>query len=300
MMEKLLIVAGIGFLAQLIDGALGMSYGVTTTTLLVSAGTAPAVASATAHLAEVGTTLVSGVAHTRFGNVDWRIVATLAVPGGIAAFAGATFLSSLDAAAAEPFMAGFLLLLGCYILVKFAGNLRPVKPGDHPLKRRLLVPLGGVAGFLDAAGGGGWGPIGTTSLLASGRVEPRKAIGSIDTSEFIVAVCASAGFLAGLGSEAIGWRTVGALLVAGVIAAPIAAFVVRHMDPRLLGVGVGGILLVSNTSTLLGAVDEPPAVSQLAWSAVVAAILLGVLVTVTRVRRAGGLRRGGQPEAEPA
>lgn len=191
-MRKLIVLGFVGLLAQLIDGALGMAYGVTSTTLLLSAGVAPAAASATVHLAELGTTMASGAAHWRFGNVDWRVVGLMTVPGGIGAFCGAVVLSSLSAEVAEPVIATFLFSLGLYILVRFATRAFPPRARtDRKLPAFLLSPLGAFAGFMDAAGGGGWGPIGTPALLSSGRMEPRKVVGSVDTGEFLVALGAS-------------------------------------------------------------------------------------------------------------
>ena len=202
-MKTLVLLALVGLGAQLVDGSLGMAYGVTSTTLLLAIGTNPAAASATVHLAEIGTTPRSGLSHWRFGNVDWKVVAKIGIPGAIGAFAGATVLSSLSTEVAAPVMSLILLALGVYILVRFtargltAGNL------GKPLRKRFLGPLGLVAGFVDATGGGGWGPVGTPAILASGRMEPRKVIGSIDTSEFLVALAASLGFLFALGSQGI-------------------------------------------------------------------------------------------------
>jgi uncharacterized membrane protein YfcA len=245
----LLALAGLG--AQLVDGSLGMAYGVTSSTLLLAIGTNPAAASATVHLAEIGTTLMSGVAHWRFGNVDWRVVLKIGVPGAVGAFAGATVLSALSTEVAAPLMSLVLLALGVYLLVRF--TLRGIDRRNlgKPMRKRFLGPLGLVAGFVDATGGGGWGPVGTPAILASGRMEPRKVIGSIDTSEFLVAIAASLGFLVALGSQGIDVAWVVALLLGGMVAAPIAAWLVRHVPPRLLGSLVGGIIIVTNARTLL-------------------------------------------------
>jgi uncharacterized membrane protein YfcA len=245
----LLALAGLG--AQLVDGSLGMAYGVTSTTLLLAIGTNPAAASATIHLAEIGTTLASGLSHWKFGNVDWKVVAKVGVPGALGAFAGATVLSSLSTEVAAPVMSLILLALGVYLLVRF--TLRGIDRRNlgKPVRKRFLSPLGLVAGFVDATGGGGWGPVGTPALLASGRMEPRKVIGSIDTSEFLVALAASLGFLLALGSQGIDFAWVAALLIGGLIAAPIAAWLVRHVPPRLLGSLVGGIIVLTNSRTLL-------------------------------------------------
>jgi hypothetical protein len=245
----LLALAGLG--AQLVDGSLGMAYGVTSTTLLLAIGTNPAAASATIHLAEIGTTLASGLSHWKFGNVDWKVVAKVGVPGAVGAFAGATVLSSLSTEVAAPVMSLILLSLGVYLLVRF--TLRGIDRRNlgKPVRKRFLGPLGLVAGFVDATGGGGWGPVGTPALLASGRMEPRKVIGSIDTSEFLVALSASLGFLLALGSQGIDFAWVAALLLGGLVAAPLAAWLVRHVPPRLLGSLVGGIIVLTNTRTLL-------------------------------------------------
>nr|WP_216645461.1 sulfite exporter TauE/SafE family protein [Isoptericola halotolerans] len=267
------MLALVGLGAQLVDGSLGMAYGVTSTTLLLMIGTNPAAASATVHLAEIGTTLASGAAHWRFGNVDWRVVARIGVPGAVGAFAGATFLSWLSTEVAGPLMSVLLLGLGLYVLVRFTfRGLRTDRLGQ-PLRKRFLTPLGLVAGFMDATGGGGWGPVGTPAILASGRLEPRKVIGSIDTSEFFVAVAASLGFLVGLGSAGVNLAWAGALLVGGLIAAPIAAWIVRLVPPRVLGSAVGGFIVLINTRTLLGT-------DLVSLGATGSAVVYALLVTV--------------------
>ncbi len=192
-MRKLLVLALFGMAAQLVDGGLGMAYGLTSSTLLLAFGLAPAVASASVHLAEVGTTLASGLAHHKLGNTDWRTVRWLAVPGAIGAFSGAVLLSNLHADAARPFIALFLSVLGLYLLVRFAFLGGAIKLREGSVSTKLLAPLGMIAGFLDAVGGGGWGPVTTSTLVASERIEPRRVIGSVDTAEFVVALAASAG-----------------------------------------------------------------------------------------------------------
>ncbi|MGH8894611.1 MAG: sulfite exporter TauE/SafE family protein [Actinomycetes bacterium] len=249
-MKSIITIALVGLGAQLVDGTLGMAYGVTSTTLLLVAGYSPAIASASVHLAEIGTSLASGAAHWRFGNVNWPVVFKMGVPGAIGAFAGATFLSSLSTESAAPWMAGILLALGVYLLLRFATRV-PTQKHEMPPRKRYLTPLGLFAGFIDATGGGGWGPVATPTLISSGRMTPRRVIGTVDTSEFLVAVAASLGFFIGIGSESIPWPVVGALLVGGVIAAPIAAYLVRHVPARMLGASVGGIIVLTNTRTLL-------------------------------------------------
>ena len=256
-MKTLIVLGVVGAIAQLIDGSLGMAYGVTSTTLLVAAGIAPAAASAAVHFAEIGTTLASGISHHKLGNVDWRIVRILAVPGAIGAFAGATILTNLPADVAKPVVGAILLTLGLYVLYRFLalGGRRPEFKGR--VRTGFLVPLGLVGGTLDSLGGGGWGPVGTTSLLSSGRVEPRKVVGSIDTSEFVVAVGGSLGFLIGLGAAGIDWGYAAALLVGGVIVAPLAAWLVKHLPARVLGTAAGGLIVVTNSRTLLVWAEVP-------------------------------------------
>ncbi|MDN6387739.1 MAG: sulfite exporter TauE/SafE family protein, partial [Corynebacterium sp.] len=209
---KLLLFAVAGLMAQLVDGALGMAFGVTATTMLILSGTAPAQASAAVHFAEVGTTLFSGLAHWRLNNVHWPTVVFLGIPGAVGAFAGATVLSGLSTESAEPVVSTLLLLLGAYVLIRSVlvpgkqpeggdpgdtGETVPVSSGSR--RSRLgLVTLGLGGGFLDASGGGGWGPVTTSSLMSVGRSEPRKIIGTVNTAECLVAVSASLGFIIGL------------------------------------------------------------------------------------------------------
>lgn len=250
-MHNLLILAVVGLIAQMVDGSLGMAYGVTSSTLLLTVGIAPAAASAAVHFSEIGTTIASGISHHRLGNVDWRTVRIIAIPGGIGAFAGATLLSNIDGNLAKPWVAALLLGLGTYVMWRFLvlGGRRPVFRGRE--SGRLLAPLGLVAGTMDAIGGGGWGPVGTTTLLSTGRLEPRKVVGSIDASEFIVALGGSAGFLLALGSQGIDFGIALALLAGGVVAAPFAAWLVRHMAPRVLGVAAGGLIVLTNMRTIM-------------------------------------------------
>lgn len=250
-MRKLIVLAIVGLAAQLVDGALGMAYGVTSSSLMLAVGLSPAAASASVHLSEIGTTLVSGASHWRFGNVDWRMVARLGVPGAVGAFAGATFLSNLSTEVAKPWMAVILLALGLYVLLRFTFGRIKTRTGAAPFSSKFLSPLGLIAGFVDATGGGGWGPVATPTLLVSGRVEPRKVIGSVDTSEFLVALAASVGFFIGIGNEGVKLGYVLALLAGGVVAAPLAAYLVRVIPPAMLGSMVGGVIVLTNSRTLV-------------------------------------------------
>ena len=287
-MRKMLVLATVGLFAQLVDGSLGMAYGVTSSTMLLAVGIAPAAASAAVHLSEVGTTLVSGAAHWRLGNIDWRIVSIIALPGGIGAFVGATVLSNLDAETAIPVVSVILLVLGVYVLWRFLalGGRRPQFKGR--LSAAFLTPLGAVGGALDAIGGGGWGPVGTTTLLSSGRVEPRKVVGSIDTSEFVVAVGGSLGFLLALGSEGVNWAWAGALMVGGVIAAPIAAWLVKIMPARILGVAAGGLIVLTNIQTFMdwaGVSGGLIVVAAVLWTLVWAQLIVVAVRAERRSRR---------------
>lgn len=279
-MRKLVLLAIFGLVAQLIDGSLGMAFGVTSTTLLLVAGLSPAVASASVHLAEVGTTLASGAAHWRFGNVDWRLVGTLGVPGAIGAFLGATVLSALSTEAAKPITAGILLALGVYILLRFLSRStsRTTYAESHRFGKRFLLPLGVFAGFIDATGGGGWGPVSTTVLIVRDKIEPRKVIGSVDTSEFLVAIAASLGFLFALGREGASLQAAAALFAGGLVAAPLAAWIVRHVAPRLLGTSVGGLLIITNLRTLFGAFDVVPDARM--WGYAIAAVVWAFAVAI--------------------
>lgn len=246
----LVLVAGAGLAAQLVDGSLGMAYGVTSTTLLVAMSLSPALASATVHLAEVGTTLASGLSHWRFGNVNWRVVARLGVPGAIGAFLGATALSHVSTQWARPWTSALLFALGVVVLARFTLDRKVAYvPGGTP-RARKLAPLGIVAGFVDASGGGGWGPIATPTLLTASRMEPRAVVGSVNAAEFLVSLAASVGFFVGLADEAISLPLVAALLAGGLVAAPIAAWLVKIAPVRLLGVTAGSLVMLTNARTL--------------------------------------------------
>lgn len=250
-MKKLIVFAFIGFLAQLIDGALGMAYGVTSSSLLLAFSISPAVASASVHLSEVVTTAASGVSHIKFGNVDKNTVFKLIIPGSVGAFLGATLLSNLPGDLAKPYVSIFLLLLGAYVLFRFLFNYKPVvQNGKVGLTRKQAVPLGFIAGFMDATGGGGWGPIATPVLLSKNGMEARKVVGTVDTSEFAIAISASIGFFLSLGWSDVNWFWVTALIIGGVLAAPIAAWLVQKVHPQLMGVLVGGFIIFVNSRTL--------------------------------------------------
>ncbi|MBP2460380.1 putative membrane protein YfcA [Rhizobium sp. PvP014] len=229
------IFVAIGFFAQIIDGALGMAFGVLTTTSLLAFGVPPAVASAMTHVTECFTTAASGASHLYHRNVDWRLVKRLAPAGMIGGAIGAYLLSSIDGKAIEPFVSVYLMLVGCYILYK---AFRPAFRRD--IHDRIVPYVGGAGGVLDAMGGGGWGPIVTSSLLGRGH-EPKKVIGSTNLTEFAVTTVISATFIATLGwselSSALG------LILGGVLAAPFGALIVKRLPTKPLMVAVSLIII---------------------------------------------------------
>jgi uncharacterized membrane protein YfcA len=267
-MWVLLLVSVAGFLAQLVDGAMGMAFGVTSTSLLLFLAYSPAAASAVVHLAEIATSSISGLSHIRFGNVDWHALIKVAVPGAIGAFIGAVLLSNIDLSASRPWTATVLLALGALILYRFT---QPAILGKKRRARaRWLAPLGLVGGFIDSTGGGGWGPVVTTSLTASNALEPRKAIGTTNTAEFAISLAASIGFLLGLGAEQIPWDAVVALLIGGVIGAPVAAWLVSKAPQRMLGILVGNLIVFLNVRQLVISLELEQVVSLIAFGSVAA------------------------------
>jgi uncharacterized membrane protein YfcA len=283
-MRRLIVFALVGLGAQLVDGALGMGYGVTSTTLLLLAGLTPASASASVHFSELGTNIASGLSHWRLGNVDWRVVARIALPGAVGAFLGATVLSALSTEAAVPIMSAILIVLGIYILARFIIGFQVRLAAKSPTLK-FLAPLGVFAGFVDATGGGGWGPVATPVLLADGRLQPRKVVGTVDTSEFAVSAAASIGFLIGLGAAGINWGFALALLIGGVLAAPLAAYLVKIAPAHLLGVAVGGIILLTNARTLFRAYDVDGTLRIVTYVAILLVVGIGIYIAALRARR---------------
>lgn len=287
-MPVLLAIAVAGFIAQLVDGSLGMGYGVTSTSLLLAIGLAPAAASASVHFAEIGTSLASGASHWRFGNVDKRVLVLLAIPGGVGAILGAVVLSNLSLETARPWVSLILMALGVVIIARFIRNRR--RPASAPSSRRpawLLTPLGLVGGFVDASGGGGWGPVTATTLVASGRLQPRTVIGTVSASEFVVSLAASIGFLLALGTSGIRWDVAAMLLVGGVIAAPISAAIVNRFDQRALGAAIGALILLLNVDRVLGLVGvEATTLFAVRIGVVIAsAVVVGWLLVKRRMSR---------------
>jgi uncharacterized membrane protein YfcA len=240
----------VGFAAQIIDGALGMAFGVISQTLLVSVlGVSPASASASVHLVEMFTTASSGASHAWHRNVDWGLFKRL-VPFGVAGgIAGAYLLSSIDASAAKPVVMAYLTVIGFYLFYR-AVRMEAKPRFEDPRSTR---PLALVGGFLDAAGGGGWGPVVTSNLLIQGG-DPRRIVGTVNTAEFLLAVSVSITFLATLGLKAFTLATLG-LIVGGVIAAPFGAILVKRLHPRVLLFAVSIVLIVTSVFSIVKALQ---------------------------------------------
>lgn len=277
-MRTLIFIALAGIVAQLVDGGLGMGFGVTSTTILLSlAALGPAQASAIVHTAEVGTTLASGFSHWRFGNVDWKVVIRLGVPGAIGSFAGATFLSNISTEAAAPITSLILALLGINLVWRFSKGRVQRDYSNRPLGKKFLGGLGVVGGFVDASGGGGWGPVTTSTLLSLGRTEPRKVVGTVNTAEFLVSLAATLGFVLGLWDDLVAnLASVLALLIGGVIAAPIGAWMISRINATVLGGFVGTLIVALNLPKVLSVVglDVPTIAVQLA------VLVVGIPLTV--------------------
>ena len=229
----------IGFAAQLVDGALGMAFGVFSSTMMVGVlGMPPALASQRVHVVECFTTATSGLSHLLHGNIDKRLFFRLLVPGVIGGVLGAYVLSSFDAEFMRPFVLAYLCFIGLYILVR--GLLYPPK-----LKQaKFIEPLGLAGGFLDAAGGGGWGPVVTSNLLIQGA-DPRKVVGTVNSVEFFLTLTVSATFIYHLGLADLAGATLG-LLIGGIAAAPLGAWAAKHLPAKQMLILVGVILTLTS------------------------------------------------------
>lgn len=238
-----------GFFAQLVDGALGMAFGVISSTILVAiVGISPKQASASIHLVEVFTTGASGISHVLHKNVDWKLFARLAIPGVIGGVLGAYVLSSVDAKVAKPFVMTYLSCIGVYLLYR-AIHFDDQKQFE---KAKVTTPLGLLGGFLDAAGGGGWGPIVTSNLLLQ-NTDPRKTIGTVNTVEFFVTAAISATFIYTIGLQSFSNIIIG-MLIGGLIAAPLGAFLTKKIKPKNLLFMVGAILTITSVYNVYRAI----------------------------------------------
>ena len=293
-MSDLAIVGLAGFVASLVDGALGMGFGPTSSSILLASGISPAAASTTVNLAKVATGLVSGVSHWRFGNIDRSLVLRLAIPGAIGALVGTTVLVNVDGDDLRPVLAVVLLLMGLRILVRFSRTL-PMQPDSPAATAAESLEGFDLRGVEIAAGTGGvtnglvgaWGPVVTPYLLHKG-LPPRYAVGSVNTAEVAVAVVAAGSLITSLGGRGLEVAVVLAMLAGGVIAAPLAAYVVRFMPPRALGLAVAGLLLTTQVRELAGALDAG-ASRWIAYVAVPIVLALAALRPRLSRRRDGRL-----------
>ncbi|HJW89690.1 MAG TPA: sulfite exporter TauE/SafE family protein [Anaerolineales bacterium] len=240
---SILLYVFVGFFAQMIDGAMGMAYGVSSNTFLLSIGVPPAAASASVHMAEVVTTGVSGFSHWRLGNINWPLVRRLLIPGVLGGMSGAYLLTSIDGNIIKPYIAAYLLIMGVVILIKAFNGVK-----ENPEHSQRVGLLGLVGGFFDSIGGGGWGPIVTTTLVARGD-NPRFTIGSVNFAEFFVTFSESVVFVATLNFFSY-WKIILGLLIGGVIAAPLAAIVARKLPVRALMLMVGALIILLSIRTI--------------------------------------------------
>ncbi len=257
-MPMIVIFALVGAAAQFVDGSLGMGFGVTSATLLTLLGYSAVAASAGTHAAKMGTTLVSGLAHWREGNVEWRVLLALAVPGTIGAFTGAVILTNVSLDGARIWMASILLVLGISIVMRFAFGKALIP--QMKVRTRHLWPIGLFGGFVDATGGGGWGPVATPSMMTVTKHEPKKVVGTVNAAEFAVAVAASMGFLIGAKESQVPWGAVAGLIIGGLIVAPFAARFAGRAPVHSLGTLVGGMVIISNLAVVFKLMGAPGAV----------------------------------------
>ncbi len=262
-----------GGLAQLVDGTLGMGFGVTSATVLLYLGVAPVTASAATHAAKLPTTLISGLAHWRAGNIDTRVLTRVAIPGVVGGFLGAVVLTNISLASAKGWMSALLLFFGAVIFARFGFGARLIPTPRNGDSARWLAPIGLLGGFVDATGGGGWGPVVTPSLMTVTRHEPRKVVGTVSAAEFLVAVSVSFGFLSGAAQHGIPWLPVIGLVIGGVLVAPFAAKLAGRLPHAPMGTLVGGLVILVNGVTIVAALGGVSA-----W---LDAVLMLALVSVT-------------------
>lgn len=237
-----------GFIAQMIDGCIGMAYGVSSTSLLLSFGVPPAAASASVHTAETFTTFVSGISHYKLKNVDKKLFVSLAVPGVIGGVLGAYILSNIDTTIIKPVINVYLVIMGIRIIVKAFGRQNR-ETDDKKTGDAKLYVLGILGGFLDAIGGGGWGPVVTTTLVAGGNT-PRYVIGSVNASEFFVTVAQTVTFISVIGLSEY-WKIILGLAIGGILAAPLAAFLVKKISPKVMMILVGAVVAALNIRNII-------------------------------------------------
>lgn len=290
-MVRLILIAVVGALAQFVDGTMGMGYGTTSASALIALGFLPAVVSASVHTAEIFTTLVSGVSHVRMGNVDQGVVLPLAASGIVGGVVGAYALASLALGAnMRPIVGAILLLLGVIILLRsLQGKIAKHRAGRS--SNRMLLPLGFVAGAVDAIGGG-WGPITTSTLTVSNRAAPRYVIGSVNLAEFFVNVAIVVTFGLTLGFQSFLWHITLPLLIGGVLIAPVAAYASSRVPPVLMGVAVGLLLVTLNIKTVSQSTSRTLGLTLPAHFDVLVITLVGVIAAMLVIGTLSRSRRG--------
>jgi uncharacterized membrane protein YfcA len=299
-LSLILVILVIGFLAQFIDGTLGMGYGASSASFLVSCGLIPALVSASVHTSEIFASFASGVSHFKSGNVSTKIAIPLTSTGVIGGVIGALFLVSLPVSIVTPIVAIILLILGGRILTRFIwGGQIKITKGEH--SRSLLLPLGLIGGMVDAIGGGGWGPICTSTLVNINKEEPHYVIGSVNISEFFTTIAIVVTFGLTIGFENFLWFITIPLIIGGVIAAPIAAYTCRRVPSTLMGMLVGSILIVLNTRTLAKSLPEflglPILVSPDVIALLVIMTIAVLVLSCVWVRRKKGEGEAEQPSS---
>jgi uncharacterized membrane protein YfcA len=282
-MPNLVVVGAAGFAAAMVDGALGMGFGPTSSSLLLSSGVSPAAASATVNLAKVATGIAAGVSHWRFENINRKLVLRLAIPGAVGAAVGATVLSNVDGKTLRPYLAVLLMAVGIRILVRFSNRLpqgvrEEATPETFEVRgAEVVATAGGITNGLVGA----WGPVVTPYLLHRG-VPPRFTVGCVNTAEIAVALVASGTLI---GTEGIELGVVLAMLLGGVVASPLAAYLVRFIPPRLLGLAVSGMLLLTQSRELANT-DKLPFDRWFAYIAAAIAVVFAAFLPILRGKRA--------------
>jgi uncharacterized membrane protein YfcA len=294
-MIKLILIAAAGAFAQFVDGAMGMGYGTTAASVLIAAGFLPVMISASIHTAEVFTSLASSASHLQLGNVDKSIALPLTISGVVGGVIGAYILASLVSSFdMTPLVAGVLLLLGIRILFK---SLRGKLASGQTRKssKRLLLPLGFVAGAVDAIGGGGWGPISTSTLITGNRTAPRYVIGSVNLAEFFVTVSITITFGLTLGFENFPWQIILPMVIGGVLIAPVAAYASSRVSATFIGVAVGLLLVALNVNTVSQSLSDTLGFPLPSYFDILILVLVGLTVILLII----GLlsRRGTSPES---
>jgi uncharacterized protein len=281
-MDQLLTVALAGFAASFVDGALGMGFGPTSSTILLSSGVSPAMSATMVNIAKIFTGGAAGISHWRFGNVDRALMIRLAVPGAVGAIAGSTVLSRVNGDTLRPWLALLLMVVGIRILIRFRNPIRPVaatSPTERRAMERSTIVFGGIGGITNGMIGT-WGPVVTPYLLHRG-LAPRITVGTVNTAEIAVAAVATGSLLSLVSAGSLDFRVLLAMLAGGVIAAPLAAWSVKHLPARTMGIAVAVLLLLTNVRELMNWAG----ISANRWIAYLMMVVLGVMSAAAPLRQ---------------